>query len=144
MPKTTRQLTIGEVARRAGLRTSAIRYYEQIGLLPEAERVAGQRRYDEDVLDWLALIEVAQRAGFSLTETATFLDGFREGTRENWQRLAAAKLSELDAQIERANAMKELLEEGFRCDCLELEDGAELFSRCVDWARERTAPEATG
>ena len=142
MPAVASNLTIGQVARRAGLQTSAIRYYEAIGLLHEPERVAGQRRYSAEVLDWLVLIEVAQRAGFSLAETRTLLEGFHEGTNDTWRILATAKLSELDELIARATAMKELLEDGLRCDCLELEDGAELFSCCVDWARDRQAPGA--
>ena len=56
-------MRIGEVARRAGVRSSRIRYYESIGLLPEPERVSGQRVYDEGVLKRLAVIDVSQRAG---------------------------------------------------------------------------------
>jgi MerR family redox-sensitive transcriptional activator SoxR len=59
-------LTIGEVARRAGVRTSAIRYYEEAGLLPEPERVGGKRRYEKEILRRLALIGGAKRAGFTL------------------------------------------------------------------------------
>ena len=62
----TQSMRIGDVAQRAGVRTSLIRYYEDIGLLPEAERVSGQRRYDQTVLRRLAVIDVAQRAGMSL------------------------------------------------------------------------------
>ena len=60
------ELTIGEVARRTGVATSAIRYYESIGLLPEPERESGQRRYRESVIGRLAFVGVAQSAGFSL------------------------------------------------------------------------------
>ena len=59
-------LTIGEAARRAGIATSSIRYYERIGLLPPPERLHGQRRYDADVLGKLGFIGVAQSAGFTL------------------------------------------------------------------------------
>ena len=61
-------MRIGDVAQRAGVKTSLIRYYEEIGLLPEPERVSGQRRYDQTVLRRLAVIDVAQRAGMSLGE----------------------------------------------------------------------------
>ena len=61
-------LTIGEVAARAGRNTSHIRYYERVGVLPQPERTAGRRRYGEDVLHRLAIIDVAQRAGFTLEE----------------------------------------------------------------------------
>ena len=62
------ELTIGEVARRAGVATSSIRYYESIGLLPEPDRLHGQRRYDAGVLGRLAFIGVAQSAGFKIAE----------------------------------------------------------------------------
>ena len=61
-------LTIGQVAARAGLNTSHIRYYERVGVLPKPERASGQRRYDDEVLHRLAIIGVAQRAGFTLDE----------------------------------------------------------------------------
>ena len=136
-------LTIGEVARRAGLATSAIRYYERLGLLPAPERVSGQRRYEPDVLRWLAMIEVAQQAGFTLAETRTLLDGFssEESPSAQWQALARSKLDEVDALITRAQSMRRLLEEGLRCECLRLTDHDELFSCCADWALERqTSP----
>ncbi len=69
-------LTIGEVVRRAGIRASAIRYYEEAGLLPEPERVGNKRRYDEGVLRRLALISGAKRAGFTLSEIRTHTCGF--------------------------------------------------------------------
>src|SRR5713101_515049 len=62
------RMTIGEVAAHAGVNTSHIRYYEEVGVLPAAERVSGQRRYDEDVLHRLAIIDVAQRVGLTLDE----------------------------------------------------------------------------
>ena len=61
-------LTIGQVAERAGLNTSHIRFYERVGVLPQAERVSGQRRYREEVLHRLSIIDVAQRAGLTLEE----------------------------------------------------------------------------
>jgi MerR family redox-sensitive transcriptional activator SoxR len=69
------ELTIGEVARQAGVATSSIRYYESIGLLPEPERLHGQRRYDTEVLGKLAFIGVAQSAGFKLDEIRELVDG---------------------------------------------------------------------
>jgi DNA-binding transcriptional MerR regulator len=69
------ELTIGEVARRAGVAPSSIRYYERIGLLPEPDRLGGQRRYDADVLGKLGFIGVAQSAGFKLREIRELIDG---------------------------------------------------------------------
>ena len=114
MSEDGKNLSIGEVALRAGLNPSAIRYYERIGLLPDAERVSGQRRYDETVLGRLAVIEFAQRAGFTLAETRTLLSGFSEKVPPSarWRSLANQKLPEIEALIARATGMKRLLEEG--------------------------------
>lgn len=82
---------IGEVAQRAGVRPSALRYYERVGLLPEPRREAGRRRYDSgvlcEVLDRLAVVGVAQQAGFTIAEIRTLLDGFSEDTppSERWR-----------------------------------------------------------
>lgn len=72
--------SIGELGSRAGLNPSAIRYYERLGLLPQAQRVGGKRRYDHTALTRLAVIDVAQRAGFTLAETRTLLQGFSHKT----------------------------------------------------------------
>jgi MerR family redox-sensitive transcriptional activator SoxR len=120
--------SIGEVAERARLRPSAIRYYERIGLLPEPERTNGWRRYDESVLDRLALIGVARRAGFALEEIRTLVSAVSDDTPlpERWRRLAKQKLPEVEAQIRRAEEMKLLLERALECNCLRLEDCALL------------------
>ena len=67
MPTATEEplLTIGQLAERAGLNTSHIRFYERVGVLPEPERVSGQRRYRPEVLHRLSIIDVAQRAGLT-------------------------------------------------------------------------------
>jgi MerR family redox-sensitive transcriptional activator SoxR len=91
-------LTIGEVARCTGVSTSAIRYYEEAGLLSEPERVGGKRRYEKEILRRLALIRGAKRAGFTLGEIRTLLHGFPAGTgaAERWQAHASKKLVEVD------------------------------------------------
>ncbi len=66
-------LTIGEVAERAGLRTSALRYYEEAGLLEPTTRVSGQRRYDESALERLTVIQFCQQLGFTLAEIRLLL-----------------------------------------------------------------------
>src|SRR5436305_8513142 len=92
------QLTISEVARKVGLKPSAIRYYEQLGILPPAERVSGQRRYDKTVLYRLAVVQRARQAGFALEEIKTLFFGFKDGTRAEarWRKLADRKLAELN------------------------------------------------
>src|SRR5881227_2720657 len=72
-------MTIGEVARRAGLQASAIRYYEKIGLLPKTQRIGGQRRYEPGVLNYLEVIDVAKRAGFRMDEIRHLFHGFGKG-----------------------------------------------------------------
>jgi MerR family redox-sensitive transcriptional activator SoxR len=117
-------LTIGEVARRAGLRTSALRYYEQMGLIPPPRRVSGQRRYAVDVLPRLALIAGAQRVGFTVAEMRTLFAGLSPETTpsERWRPLAERKLAEVEALLERAEGMKWLLEASLRCGCVRLEN----------------------
>jgi MerR family redox-sensitive transcriptional activator SoxR len=123
-------MNIGEVARWAGVRPSTLRYYEGVGLLPSPERTNGRRRYDgevlREVLDRLTIVRVAQQAGFTISEIRTLLDGFSEDTppSERWRVLAREKLPEVEALVERALGMKNLLERGLRCECLRLEDCA--------------------
>ena len=125
-----RSMSIGEVARTVGVRPSALRYYEGVGLLPSPERTNGRRRYDgevlREVLDRLAVVRVAQQAGFTISEIRMLLDGFSEDTppSERWRVLAREKLPEVEALVERALGMKNLLERGLRCECLRLEDCA--------------------
>jgi MerR family redox-sensitive transcriptional activator SoxR len=122
-------LTIGEVARRTGLKTSAIRYYEKIGLLPKPQRISGQRRYDRGVYDYLAVIDVAKRAGFRVEEMRQLFHGFGRGIPafHRWQVLAQRKIAEMDHVISRAKQMKLLLQKADRCKCLELEDCGKAF-----------------
>ncbi len=118
-------LAIGEVARQAGVRTSTLRYYEDIGLLEAPDRVNGRRRYDHRVQPRLRAIKVAQRAGFTLSEIGVLLQGFaEEGTTASaqWRELAQRKLVEAEELIARAQGMKRLLEEGLRCNCLTPEE----------------------
>lgn len=120
------EMTIGEAARRTGTRPSTLRYYESVGLLPAPERVNGRRRYGGEVLELLAVVRVAQQAGFTIAETRTLLHGFSDATppSDRWRALAGRKLPEVEALIERALGMKRLLERGLRCECLRLEDCA--------------------
>jgi MerR family redox-sensitive transcriptional activator SoxR len=97
------QLTISEVARQVGLKASAIRYYERLGILPRPDRCSGQRRYDRTVLYRLAVVQRARQAGFTLDEIKALFVGFAEGTRADarWRRLADRKLIELNALAQR-------------------------------------------
>lgn len=118
------ELTIGEVGRRSGLRTSALRYYEDAGILPPPRRVNGRRIYGAEVLRVLDVLKFAQRAGFTLDEIRTLFHGFGAETplNERWEALAHAKLRELDELIGRAQRMKEALQSGLACGCVRVED----------------------
>jgi MerR family transcriptional regulator, redox-sensitive transcriptional activator SoxR len=104
-------LLIGELAQRAGLATSAIRYYESIGLLPKPYRVSGQRRYGEETLRRLEFIAAAQQAGFTLREITELSDGF------DVRGLAQRKLPEVKAELKRARERKRWLDAASECDC---------------------------
>jgi MerR family transcriptional regulator, redox-sensitive transcriptional activator SoxR len=120
-------LRIGEVAAQSGFSTSAIRYYESTGVLPEPERVAGHRRYDPAVLQKLTAIEVAQRAGFSLGEIRLLLSAAEtETVSAQLQELASRKLGDVEALIEQAEAMKIWLQSAKACECPTL-DACALF-----------------
>ncbi|MBZ0282340.1 MAG: MerR family transcriptional regulator [Anaerolineae bacterium] len=122
------ELTIGEVARLAGLQTSALRYYESIGLLPPPRRVSGQRRYAPTILQLLAVIQLAKDANFTLPEIHELLYGNGGQTpAERWQNLAYHKIRELDDIIAEAQEKRALLIEGTQCDALQFElDGLNL------------------
>ena len=113
------ELTIGEVARSAGVATSTIRYYESIGLLPEPDRLHGQRRYRTDVVGKLAFIGVAQSAGFKLDEIKDLVQGIDggDGMAGQMRTLSSRKLDEVEALLERTKAMKGWLEVAKQCGC---------------------------
>ncbi|MFZ3323091.1 MAG: MerR family transcriptional regulator [Usitatibacter sp.] len=117
-------LSIGEVARRAGMRTSALRYYEDAGILPRAARINGRRRYSEELVSLIEVARFAQSVGFSLAEIKRLFSGMRgrKDLRAQWRPLAQAKLEELDRVIERARRMKKAIESGLRCGCIRVED----------------------
>ena len=120
------ELTIGEVARRAGVSASSIRYYERIGLLPKPERLGGQRRYDAGVLGKLGFIGVAQSAGFKLREIDALMQGIDagDGLGERMRALSTEKLGEIEALLERTKAMKGWLEVARECGCATPEECA--------------------
>jgi MerR family redox-sensitive transcriptional activator SoxR len=117
-------MAIGEVARKSGLRASAIRFYEAEGLLESQERQSGRRAFAHEAVERLKVITMARALGFTLSEIRTLLNGFSDDTPPSarWHTLAARKLPEIEALIERASAMKRLLQKGLRCDCVSVND----------------------
>jgi MerR family redox-sensitive transcriptional activator SoxR len=125
-------MIISEVARQIGLRPSAIRYYEQIGILPPAQRVSGRRLYDVTVVHRLIVIQRARQTGFNLSEIKQLFFGFRPGTPPSvrWQKLKKRKIVELDAMLERIQTMRALLEQQGKCCCTALEEcGKKMFEK---------------
>jgi MerR family redox-sensitive transcriptional activator SoxR len=126
------KLTIGDLARQAGVRTSALRYYESVGLLAPPTRVNGRRVYDASAIHVLKLIQLAKSAGFSMAEIRRLLNGFDRATPASarWQAMATRKLEDVNALITRAEHMRDLLQKLLTCQCVQL-------AECV---RPRRAP----
>jgi len=112
-------MTIGQVARAAGLRASAIRYYECAGLIPRPLRARGQRRYDLRVLERLALVEFAKQCGFKLAEVRELLNGFGEDAplAQRLRAVAERKLDALDAEAKAIALRKARIERALECRC---------------------------
>jgi MerR family transcriptional regulator, redox-sensitive transcriptional activator SoxR len=122
-------LSIGEVAARAGVNASAIRFYERRGLLPPPERVGGRRRYTAAAIRRLEIIDAAKRGGFSLVEIGILLASGDAGApaNERLRALAAAKLPQADALIEQVRARRDWLAAASACGCETL-DACALFA----------------
>jgi MerR family redox-sensitive transcriptional activator SoxR len=142
LSEVVRQLAIGEVAERAGMSTSRIRYYEARGLLPEPDRTAGKRRYGEEVFRRLAIIDAAQRVGFTLEEIRDLLGSREEPAHERLRQLAVLKLPELDDLIARATSVRQVLKICSKCNCESI-DVCRIFDERVLPLREPTAATAT-
>jgi MerR family redox-sensitive transcriptional activator SoxR len=104
--------TIGDLASRAGVPTSTIRYYDRIGLLPADDRRSGQRRYGDASLRRLIFIGMLQDAGLSLDDIAGVLGA---GSKAEWKAIGAARLEVLDAEIERLEHARDYLRGALMC-----------------------------
>jgi len=113
-------LSIGQLAAKADLNASTLRYYESVGLLPSPERINGQRRYDEGLLDRIHFIKVAQQTGFRIQEIAVLLEGFEadHSLSERWELMAKQKRAELEERKKQIDSMIQILDNGLRCKCL--------------------------
>ena len=126
-------MSIGAVAKQAGVRPSALRYYERIGLIAPQPRASGQRRYDAGVFNRLSVIAYAKAVGFTIAEMKLLLSGAGVArASDRWHALAERKALELDEMIDRATRMKRLLDVARQCRCLDLDDcGRRLRSRAA-------------
>jgi DNA-binding transcriptional MerR regulator len=130
-------LSISDVAAASGLRPSALRYYEEAGLISPAGRRGGRRIYRPDVVSRLALVALAQEVGFTVRETAALLGG-HANDKERWREMAERKLGEIDLQTERLQAMKRLLRAAAACECSGV-DACEVIEAAAE--RRRSARE---
>jgi MerR family transcriptional regulator, redox-sensitive transcriptional activator SoxR len=117
-------MRISELARKAGIRASAVRFYEKVRVLPPASRQSGQRHFTPEAELYLAVIGFARRAGFTIAEIRLLFHGFRTNTPASarWRSLAQKKHHEIDLQIRNLHGMQRLLRNGMRCRCIRLED----------------------
>lgn len=117
-------LSIGEAARQTGVRASALRYYEEEGIVPSVTRINGRRWYDNDTVRMIEVLRFAQQAGFTLKEIKSLFKGFDGGATlsARWRVLAKSKLAELDALVANAARMQRAIAVGLRCGCIRLED----------------------
>jgi DNA-binding transcriptional MerR regulator len=112
---------------KAGLRASALRYYEEQGLLPKANRLSGKRVYDDSILERLNVIQLAKMAGFRLDDIRTLLATASERPPRAWKRLTEVKRVELERESFRLAVMKTVLTKLDRCSCATLEDCGRIF-----------------
>lgn len=133
-------MTIGEVAQAAGVRASAIRYYERCGVLPPANRARGRRYYDDRVLRLLAVVTLAREAGFTIREVRALFRDFSPDTAASarWRKHAAAKLEELDGVLRRTRLMRAVVLAMLECRCQTLDDCGGTILR----HRKRTGEES--
>ncbi len=118
------ELTVGELAARAGVAVSALHFYEAKGLIASRRNAGNQRRYSRDMLRRVALIKVAQRVGIPLAEIRAALDTLphdQPPTSADWQRLSAHWRSQLDARLQQLTLLRDQLDQCIGCGCLSLD-----------------------
>lgn len=124
------ELTIGEVARRTGVATSALRYYEDRGLISSTRTEGNQRRYPRSVIRTVSIIRAAQEVGLTLAEVSEALSSLpnrRTPTADDWSRLARGWREGLDQRITELEALRDDLGDCIGCGCLSLRSCA-LFN----------------
>lgn len=130
------ELTIGELAARSGVATSALRFYEAEGLISSRRTDGNQRRFARATLRRVALIQAGRAAGVALEEIRSAIDGLphdRPATKRDWERLSRAWRRDVDERIARLEALRDQLTSCIGCGCLSLRSCA-LFN-----ARDRAA-----
>lgn len=119
----TRELSVGEVARRSGIAVSALHFYERKGLIQSQRTAGNQRRYQSDVLRRLALVQAAQQVGIPLqvvAERLAELPAGRVPSKADWARMSARWRKQLDERIATLQFMRDQLSDCIGCGCLSL------------------------
>jgi MerR family redox-sensitive transcriptional activator SoxR len=117
------QLTIGELSRRTGVATSALRYYEREGLIDAERADSGHRRYPQATIRRVSFIKIAQEVGLTLQEIADAMSSLpdnRTPDQGDWARLSASWRPRLDAQIGMLERLRDRLDSCIGCGCLSL------------------------
>jgi MerR family redox-sensitive transcriptional activator SoxR len=122
-------MTIGDVACKAGIRASAIRYYERTGVLPRPARVNGRRRYDDAVLKQLAVVIAAREAGFTIREIHALVAGFSTHSITERRAIVERKLDELETILRRTLVMQAMVREMMACRCTAVAECGERILR---------------
>jgi len=137
---TEETLSIGEIARRTGVATSALRFYESKGLISSTRTDGNQRRFHRSVIRVVSVIRAAQAVGITLEQVRAALDGLPDGrapTRADWTKLSRGWRRHLDKQIAELEALREDLSDCIGCGCLSLKSCA-LYNP-ADWAARNGA-----
>ncbi len=124
MPALPRQLSVGDVARRADIAVSTLHFYESKGLITSTRTSGNQRRYDRTVLRRVAVIKVAQKTGIPLAEIASalaVLPADRAPNAHDWEQMAKAWATELDQRIARLTRLRHNLDGCIGCGCLSVD-----------------------
>ena len=118
-----KEISIGELSRRTGLAPSAIRYYEDEGLVHPERTAAGQRRFLRSDIRRLSFVMIAQQMGFPLARIRALMEALPEGrtpTKRDWEKISRQIRGELDARIDTLTALREKLDGCIGCGCLSL------------------------
>ncbi|GIG02880.1 redox-sensitive transcriptional activator SoxR [Catellatospora citrea] len=135
-------LTIGELAARSGVAPSALRFYEERGLIHSTRTSGNQRRYERSELRRVSFIRIAQQVGVSLERIRDALKELPEGrtpTKADWTRLSARWRSELDDRIALMQRLRDTLDECIGCGCLSLQS-CRLYNPGDELAAQGSGP----
>jgi MerR family redox-sensitive transcriptional activator SoxR len=119
-----RELTVGQVAARAGVAVSALHFYEARGLIRSHRTAGNQRRYARDVLRRIAIIRIAQEVGISLADIAGALNALPEGrtpNRRDWNLLSTTWRNDLDHRINQLKKLRDGLSDCIGCGCMSID-----------------------